>query len=248
VLKTTLRQLLNRWGYKVTNLSQIPPAFLNEENLLKITFDLMVAQQLSQSSDFSFIQVGAFDGVECDPIRKFILKHAWKGVLIEPQKNAFAQLKRNYSDQPQLSFKNAAIANQRTTRRLYTVGHGDVPAWCQSLASFDRDVILKHKDLVPHLEELIEIEEVECITFADLIEEFGLQKVDLLQVDVEGYDAEIISMFPFHLVKPNLVHFERKHLSLDELERCLKVLVRNEYKFANDGAEDLVAYCDGGSH
>lgn len=244
MLKHTVRRLLDRYGYSLSNLKLIPSEFLIEDNLLKITFDLVVARQILKSSDFFFIQVGAFDGIECDPLRDFILKHGWRGVLLEPQKKAFELLRYNYSDQPQLILKNAAIADQRSTRTLYTVGSDQLPAWCRSLASFDRNVILKHKELVPGIEDLIETEEVECITFANLIDEFRIKNIDLLQMDAEGYDAELIGMFPFDRVRPHIVRFERKHLSRDELSRALAILVRNNYRFANDGAEDLIAYCE----
>jgi len=245
MFKLALRQLLKHFGYEIANVKLIPAALGNQENLLTVTLDLIIAQHLPQTSDFFFVQVGAFDGVECDPIRKYIIKHGWHGVLLEPQKKAFARLKANYLNQPQLVFKNVAIANQRTTRKLYTVGAGDVPEWARGLASFDRNVIVKHESLIPGLHDLIETEEVECITFDDVIAECGLRKIDLLQVDVEGYDAEIIKMFPFERIRPSIVHFERKHLSCDELESALQVLVRNKYKFANAGAEDMVAYYAG---
>ena len=33
----------------------------------------------------TFVQVGAHDGVMHDPLREFILKNKWNGLLIEPQ-------------------------------------------------------------------------------------------------------------------------------------------------------------------
>ena len=103
-------------------------------------------------------------------------------------------------------------------------------------------MVLRHQELVPGLEDLIETEEIKCITFQDLIEECRIDHVDLLKVDAEGFDAEIIRLFPFHLIRPYIVHFERKHLSDLELTGCLERLVSCGYKFANDGDEDMVAY------
>jgi len=241
MLKSAIRKVLEWQGLRLSNLNLIAPALRNEENLLKVTFDSIVSQHLLETADFFFIQVGAFDGLTLDPIRKFILRYGWKGVLLEPQKNAFEKLKWNYQDQPQLVFKNVAIANQRTTRTLFTVGGSDLPEWCQSVASFDREVIRKHSLLEPRIDTLIEANEVECVTFSDLIEELGLSKLDLLQIDAEGYDAELVKMFPFHLLRPHIIHFERKHLLRDEMEGALEVLIANGYKFANAGNEDLVA-------
>jgi FkbM family methyltransferase len=245
VIKALVRQLLKRCGYRISSLRQTPSAFLTEDNLLKLDFDFVVARHLlniKDTDDFFFIQVGAFDGVQADPIRKFILRHHWQGVLIEPQKKAFAALKQNYADQPQLTFKNVAISDHNEVRTLYTVAEGQVPEWCQGLASFDREVILKHKEQVPGLADLVETEQISCVTFQELFDELKIDKVDLLQVDAEGYDAEIVSMFPFDLVRPSIIHFERKHLSFGALEKCLNLLLQYNYKISNDGAEDLVAY------
>src|SRR5882762_3463411 len=139
MVKRLLSGLLRRFGYRISNLRHTPRAFLREENLLKLNFDFVVAQHLLDTNDFFFIQVGAFDGVQADPIRKFILRHNWKGVLIEPQKKAFELLKQNYADQPHLTFKNVAISDRNEPRTLYTVAEGKVPEWCQGLASFDRE-------------------------------------------------------------------------------------------------------------
>jgi hypothetical protein len=68
MIKEALRQLLRRYGYSVSNLRQIPAPFLEKQNLLEITFDLVVAHYLLGNPDFFFIQVGAFDGVQGDPI------------------------------------------------------------------------------------------------------------------------------------------------------------------------------------
>ncbi len=243
MMKELVCRLFQRLGYQISSIRHTPRAFLREGNLLKLNFDFVVAQHFLNANDFFFIQVGAFDGVQADPIRKFVVRHNWKGVLIEPQKKAFALLKQNYADQPQLTFKNVAISGRNEMRTLYTVAAEGVPEWCQGLASFDREVILKHKELVPGLEALITTEEIACVTFEQLIEELKTDKIDLLQVDAEGYDADLINMFPFDVVRPAIVHFERKHLSPEALEGCLNRLLRYDYKIANDGAEDLVAYC-----
>jgi FkbM family methyltransferase len=242
MLKRSVKQLLSRGGFSVSNLRLIPPALLKPENLLEVNFDLIVSQHLLKTTDFFFLQIGAFDGVECDPLRNYVQQYRWRGLLLEPQRSAFRELQKNYSDQPQLILRNLAISDKRVRKTLYTVNGGDAPEWCRGLASFRRDVILKHSTLLPDLERRLNSEEVECVTFNDLLDEYQIEKIDLLQIDVEGYDAELIKMFPFDRMKPRIVHFERKHLLRDELDSCLHLLASHKYRFANDGAEDLVAY------
>jgi FkbM family methyltransferase len=93
-------------------------------------------------------------------------------------------------------FVNAAIAAHDGTASLYRVKlDAKGPEWLHQIASFDRNVILSHSHVIPNLESLIETEEVRCITFATLFKEMGIQGVDMLQVDAEGYDDEILRLF-----------------------------------------------------
>ena len=45
-----------------------------------------------------------------DPLHKFIVKHPWRGILIEPQTDVFERLKSTYQEQAgRLTFENTAI-------------------------------------------------------------------------------------------------------------------------------------------
>jgi FkbM family methyltransferase len=251
MLRTLAKRLLKSQGYAVTNLKQVPKQLRSDDCQLTVNFDLVISDHLLKKQGLNerevfFIQVGAFDGLQGDPIRKYVTKHRWRGVLLEPQKAAFEKLKENYADQPQLILRNAAIARERGTRVLFTVVGDGLPEWCQQLASFDYNVIARHKYLVPDIEEFIVPEEIECVTFEDTLGEIECETIDLLQVDAEGYDSEIVQMFPYDRLPPAIIHLERKHLSRLQMEQCLAKLMRYGYRFANDGAEDFIAYrrCD----
>src|SRR5262245_49955534 len=43
-----------------------------------------------------FMAIGAGDGRHNDPLREFILREDWRGVLVEPEPAAFRALLRNY--------------------------------------------------------------------------------------------------------------------------------------------------------
>ena len=174
-------------------LRRIPKVFVdNPEAELKVTLEHLVAHRMMEGdSDFFVVQVGAFDGKTDDPIHNWITRYGWSGVLIEPQARYFNELRQTYEGFAKLSLRNVALSHE-SGRRLYTVQADTpgVPEWVGTLASFDRSTIVGHQHLVPNLEELIRAEDVECVTFEDLLE--GVERVDLLQVDAEGYDAEIV--------------------------------------------------------
>ena len=67
----------------------------------------------------AFVQVGAHDGEMFDPLRHFILKDNWNGILIEPQKDFFNKCIQGYKHLNNLIFVNAAIYKRRGKIVLY---------------------------------------------------------------------------------------------------------------------------------
>lgn len=175
--------------------------------------------------DFFFIQIGAYDGVTGDPIFKLSTKFKWKGILVEPQKDAFELLLNNYSGSNNLTFVNAAISNTNGPQKFYGVkpigsddfNHGQ-------LHSFRMDVILKHTHMVEQLANRVVEYEVEGITFDTLLKKYNVNHLDLLQIDTEGFDYEVIKQIKFHKLKPKMINFEHKHLTVDDKEACYKLL------------------------
>jgi hypothetical protein len=82
---------------------------------------------------------------------------------------------------------------------------------------------------------------VDCITFDSVFEHLPEGELDLLQIDTEGADGLIRSLFPFERIKPAIVHWEIKHLSLREREDCLGLLASHGYRFAASGNQDMMA-------
>jgi FkbM family methyltransferase len=78
--------------------------------------------------EFSFIQIGAFDGITADPLHKYITKYGWRGVLIEPQPRAAAQLCELYRDNDRIVVLQAALDCRFGKRALFTVESDNVPA------------------------------------------------------------------------------------------------------------------------
>jgi FkbM family methyltransferase len=195
--------------------------------------------------------VGAYDGLTNDPLHAYVRRHGWRGVLVEPQEAPFQALKANYSDQGQLTFLNAAVGNRDGTGELYVVPEAaGQPEWSRQIASFRREVILKHDHdrlavAVPrgveHLSEILETRKVNVITFDTLIERFGIDRIDLLQIDAEGYDAELLKQFDFKRLKPAIIRYEHVHLEKEEQRDCLELLAGHGYRFSV-GNSDSLAY------
>ncbi len=163
---------------------------------------------------FFFVQVGANDGVTDDDIRPFVLEHNWRGLLVEPLPDVFERLKRNYEGRDRLRFANCAITSAMGPVEFWR--HPTLPQ-CSGLGVRTR---IQGRAQMQRVE-------VSGVTFEALFEYYGVDRIDLLQIDTEGYDAEVIRLFPFERTTPLIIRYEHKHLVMDDrhvLEGRLKSL------------------------
>lgn len=180
--------------------------------------------------DVYFIEIGAYDGKTNDPLFQLVKRYKWKGVLIEPQAEQFERLKQNYGNFPGVHFEKIAIAEKDTSKKFYGVRSTDYDNNTHGqLNSFNKDVILKHRHLVKNLDERVYETEVQCLSFSSLIKKYKVIKLDVLSIDTEGYDYEIVKQIDFKIIKPALIHFEHKHLSLVDQKSCFTYLEESGY-------------------
>jgi len=194
--------------------------------------------------EFMFIQVGAFDGIARDPLRKYINKCGWRGVVVEPQARAANQLRELYRGNDRIIILQAALGGESGRRTLFTVDSPIAPSWVGGLASFQRETIVKHSGLPPVLETMIREDSVDCITFDKVPGCLPYKQIDRLQIDTEGADGYIFSLFPLDRVQPSIIHWEVKHLSTPQREECLDRLAGFGYRFALSSDEDMLAVLD----
>jgi len=224
-----------------TRFRGTPPAMLRYRTFeLSLDLDMVLSHYRVEHPEVRYLQVGAFDGVSGDPIYPLIERHALQGIVIEPQKDAFERLNANYARFPHFQFVNAAIAGHDGRSNLFRIRPGARgPEWLHQIASFDRNVLMSRAHMVTNLESMIETEQVRCLTFETLFKETGIEYVDLLQVDAEGFDAEILRLFNIPLRRPAIVRFEHTHLSIADHEKSIGLLVSQGYRVAASGSDTL---------
>jgi FkbM family methyltransferase len=244
-MKKLVKTALAAMGYRVQGTRYCPRQLLDPGCLRPIEFDDVVCRRMFESGpELTFVQIGAFDGVTRDPLRKYIDKCRWCGVVVEPQVKAANWLRELYRGNDRVVVLQAALDSKCGSRMFFTVESKTAPAWAGALASFQRDTILKHSDLIPGLNGMIREVTVDCITFDEVLGHLPGGRVDVLQIDTEGWDAYILSLFPFHRVIPAIIHWEVKHLTKTEREDCLGRLTPFGYRFAPSGGEDMLAVVD----
>jgi FkbM family methyltransferase len=236
MVKSALRKALNRFA-AATGWSAVRkprPLWTQPESELFPTLDLVLAHYTQSNAEPFCLQIGAFDGVTGDPIYPLVEKYSLRGILVEPQAPAFEKLRANYSRfGDRFRLVNAAIAPADGTRPLYRIRQGAPgPDWLPQVASFDKHVVLKHKFASPDLESFLVTENVICVSFTTLLREYADQQIEVLQIDAEGYDAEILRMFDVRRHRPAIVHYEHMHLKRNENEPLVRELMDLGYKVA----------------
>jgi FkbM family methyltransferase len=196
-----------------------------------------------QPADFFFVQIGAHDGVHGDPIRPFVEKYHWHGLLVEPQPEIYQRLVANYAAEPQLTFAKAAVADQNGMATMYTFKKSpDLPDHATMLASFNRDALVYNgHGYQGEIEPLI----VPALDLKTLLSKHKISQVDLLQIDTEGYDYEIIKLLSDSPIRPEIIHFESAFLNAELKHECGELLHALGYRALTIGV-DTIAYRQAG--
>lgn len=200
LVKNALKTLLDRQGLRLVDKREYFHA------------DAFLHRQLVLRGRFFFVQIGANDGISFDPLYPFVSKYSdgngnIRGIVVEPMADAYRQLCQTYSRLPGIVPVNAAIHNSEKEMTLYKVDPkklAQLPEGCKGIASFDPE----HHRRSSTPAEFIVTEQVACLSLAELLAQQQVTAFDLLQMDTEGYDAQIMLGIDFEKVQPSIIRFE----------------------------------------
>ena len=229
-----------RYGLEVHRFWPMPQS----PNLLALAIsDVLLGRVLAggQPSDFTFLQIGANDGIANDPLHPFIVRYGFRGVCVEPMAEPFARLQWTYRDHPGVVCERAAIGPTDGEVTLYRFIPGPhLPPWADHMASISPEVLRAN---FQGLRGAIEPVTVPSMTVATLRAKYGLGDVDLLQLDAEGYDFEIIKLVDLTTFRPTILHFEPGMLTPAIRHECFRHLHQHGYTVAANGT-DALAYLE----
>ncbi len=160
------------------------------------------------------IQVGANDGIMCDPLRRYLVHSTNQNIraaLVEPIPFYYAKLRKLYADNPNITVVTAACGISRGRAPLYFIepsvadqmnGDGPPNNWAHGQGSFDPNVVrywiernkFRGEDYVRNIDNYIGAIRsvyVEMIRLSDI--EMSQQNDNLLLViDVQGFELDVI--------------------------------------------------------
>lgn len=187
------------------------------------------------------IVVGANDGVSFDDLLDYIHPQKTEGVFLEPSKRYFNCLEENLKKFPKLMPLNIAVSRIDSKFSLFQLnekGLKKMPDWGKGLGSFSKDHLLKFDSII---ELDLEEEKVVGKPFSWLVTEFNLNSIDYLQIDTEGFDAEIIKMIDFDIFSSKIIKFEIANLFQKEIFEVKNILEGKGY-FLQKIKGDMIAY------
>jgi FkbM family methyltransferase len=233
-LKAFVQRCVKVFGYRIEKLKDTVKAPID-------VLDLLLTKVSAGRTDFFFVQIRANNGLTDDPIRQFVTKYHWYGVLVEPQ--VFQELLKNYSQEKQLTFENIAVADNDGTARLFVADHRDETADLTVFASLKKDALIRGLDnpKAAGVQVQVRAVEVPALSVQSLLAKHQITKVDLLLTDVQGYDVEVVEQFLANGVKPTIIHFEHCHTARQALDALYRKLVKHGYRF-NELEIDSICY------
>ncbi|MEB3242654.1 MAG: FkbM family methyltransferase [Cyanobacteriota bacterium] len=190
------------------------PAHFEPIPVFKLAVEALMSKR---GAVLHFVQIGANDGMFGDPLRPYILSKGWRGVLVEPQPNVYEKLKANYAGYDhQLEFENLAISDQPSLT-LYLPPlkpAGESTIYVDSVVSSKAEVISRQIGIS---EAQLRQVTVPAMTLDALFAKHGITELDLLQIDVEGYDWPVLQTLSLHRIKPILIQLETGHMPRQQL-------------------------------
>lgn len=180
----------------------------------------------------TFIEVGAFDGVNYSNVRRLHEKYGWTGVCIEPVQKNFEKLRSSYAGST-VSCIRAAISNTEGEMEMNVSTYLDLPDWGSDIASL-------HDGEIDNWSRQYSMtwsrEKVPVTTLSTVLDKCSINDFDLLCVDTEGNDIYVLEGLDFERFRPSLVLVEYDRSKRDAFERFFS---DRGYALAHDNGTDL---------
>lgn len=248
IYKNLLKNLLNKFGLIILRKQigfKIEWIFddFNQINLLEI----LIKHELLRngSNSFNFVQFGANDGLQADPLSHLIFKYnLCNGILVEPIPEIHKKLVNRYSNINGLEFANIAIHTNE--------GEGEMPFYLFSSDNEQRQLeltglsstiyskIFQIKKEFNIREEILKIK-VKYESVPIFLKKRNITSLSLLVTDIEGLDIDIILCFLDIKLFPRIIYTEILGQEFEKIELLKNRLIENGYQIGGN-ISDLIAY------
>lgn len=180
--------------------------------------DIQLFKLLGKSQGM-YLDVGCFEPITFSNTYHFYLR-GWSGIVVDPNPELANQFKKT---RPKDIFVNVGISQNPGVLKYYML-----PIKLSSMNTFDYN-FLKEKDLINQIEKEID---VPLVSIEDLVNEYKLhEKIDLMDIDVEGLDYQVLLSNNWDSFRPKIVLVESDNSLENDFEsEIYKFMQFHKYK------------------
>lgn len=246
------RKVFEKVGYRVERIEAKERHYPLSADMESV-FDAILAYQ----EQIVIVQIGANDGKTNDPIYEPIRRRAdhCRVLLIEPQTSLIGILENNYRFLNKKTIFNGAIGEEGKLN-LFTVKESywdkirphyakDWPVYRAptGIASSDRSAverwITQHGSGIQPSDALEEVV-VPCHELETVLNITGFDdKIDIIQIDAEGFDDIVIFKSNLDMFKPKVIRFEHKLLGKRRYDEIISFLLQRGYIHYQSGPDTV---------
>lgn len=235
-----------------------------------LPYEAALLALLGSRRRLNILEIGANDGKWNDPLHEFILRNPMRTrlLLCEPQPEISHILAETYSGHPDATIFTGAVSSTDGSMTLYRVRPelwakvrapylSGAPSYRapSGFASADVAHVVDHVKLLREratgvfIDPSSAIEElsVETVSMATLLSRFSrISPVDVLQIDVEGFDDVIVLSSISKEFLPKIVLFEVSHLTPLRYQEVVSHLTGFGYQTCRQSSDLLAIMTDMG--
>jgi FkbM family methyltransferase len=204
-------------------------------------FERCFRRLLRTHGPFKFVQVGAHDGIQFDGLFRLVTAHRLPGLVLEPLADLFERLKANYAEYPEVVPVRCAVHPTEREAKVYRVDPtqlGRFETGTAGIASLQPEH--HRRSGIPA--EVMVTEVVPCRPLLEVVETYGFLDAAFLQIDAEGFDAEVIRMIDFKKFRPALIKFEQESLDGRDLVAIGSLLRNRGYRLRAEGPDVIAVH------
>tara|TARA_Y100000991_G_scaffold91401_1_gene68965 strand:- start:259 stop:1026 length:768 start_codon:yes stop_codon:yes gene_type:complete len=194
----------------------------------KINLSTFLKKYFAIKKNANIIQIGAMDGVSCDPLRPYLTFHKGNVILVEALNFYCDKLNILYSDQSNISICNALVSSKESENKFFYIdpqiademdGNGPFNKWAHGQGSLNKNTIIKWiyknrfrgpiyvKNIYKYIDSILETN-MKSMTIDSICKTYQIKKIDLLLIDVQGAEYEVLKNLKYFKIKPKFIIYE----------------------------------------